>query len=98
MESPGRTDILKRILVMLERRKLPAGAIMHELNLTEKLSDDCLGTLIKNGAVELDGGGFCRITPKGRAALASWEKVDASIRESRPPLQAATRTGANDEP
>ena len=56
-----------------------------------------MGTLFKNGAVELDGGGFCRITPKGRAALASWEKVDASIRESRPPLQAATRTGANDE-
>lgn len=79
VESLGKADALKEILRSLAKRKLPEGVIMHDLNLREEEAVGYLGSLVQGGAVAVDEGGFYCLTPKGRATLSRWEKVDSSI-------------------
>jgi predicted transcriptional regulator len=79
----SRMDVLRSILRTLNRRKEPEGGIRHGENLTQKETDEYLGSLLRNNLVTLEESGLYSITPSGRALLEKWDRIDSAIAEDR---------------
>jgi predicted transcriptional regulator len=75
----SRMDVIKGILLRLNRHNETEGGIRHGENISQEQTDEYLGPLLRSNLVVLGESGVYSITPSGAALLEKWDEIDSAI-------------------